>query len=163
MADDLLEIGTVHKPHGLRGEVVVSLTTNMVEERTAPGAELFLGDKPVVVVAARPHQDRWLMLFEGVGGRNEAEALRGARLFATPLDADDDQVFVHELVGRRLIDQHGSDHGVIDAVVENPAADLLELDSGILVPLAFYVSHDDEHVHVDVPPGLLDDDSVTAR
>lgn len=162
MADDLLEIGTVHKPHGLRGEVVVTLTTNMVAERTAVGATFFADDDPVVVAAARPHQDRWLVLFEGVAGRDEAEGLRGRTLFAAPLDTDD-ELFVHELVGRQLVDQHGVEHGAVEAVVENPAADLLELGDGRLVPLSFYVRHDDQRVHVDVPPGLLDDDSITIR
>ncbi len=162
MDGELLEIGAIHKPHGLRGEVVVSLTTNMVAERTAPGVHLLAGDEPLVVATARKHQDRWLLAFEGLAGREAVEGLRGRTLYAAPLEADD-EIFVHELVGRRLIDQHSVDHGPVVAMVENPASDLLELDGGVLVPLAFYVRHDDENVYVDVPPGLLDDSAISAR
>jgi 16S rRNA processing protein RimM len=36
---DLLEVGRITKPHGIRGEVVVALTTDRTE-RVAPGAVL---------------------------------------------------------------------------------------------------------------------------
>ena len=40
---DRLEVGRVHKAHGLKGDVSVSLTTDRLE-RVAPGARLFVGD-----------------------------------------------------------------------------------------------------------------------
>lgn len=150
-----LEVGRIGKAHGLKGEVVVDFSTDRTAERTAPGAELWSGDRRLLVVSARPHQQKWLIRFDGVADRNTAETLRGLVLAAEPVD-DPEAVFVHELVGRTVIDQHGTDHGPVVAMVENPASDLLELDDGRLVPLAFYVSHDDDSVTVDVPAGLLD-------
>ena len=38
----------------------------------------------------------------------------------------------------------------------NPAADLLELDSGALVPVVFVVDHAPGRVTIDPPEGLLD-------
>lgn len=102
------------------------------------------------------------MTFEGFVGRDQVEQLRGRTLFAVPIE-DDELLFIHELVGLRLIDQHGVDHGTVAAMVDNPASDLLELEGGSLVPLSFYVRHDGESVHVDVPPGLLDDGAISAR
>lgn len=102
------------------------------------------------------------MTFEGYAGRDDVERLRGRTLMAAPLESED-QIFVHELVGLHLVDQHGVDHGAVVAMIDNPASDLLELADGALVPLSFYVRHDATQVHVDVPPGLLDDDAVTAR
>ena len=119
--------------------------------------------------SGRVHQTKWLIAFEGVDGRNAAEKLRGATLKAEPLDSEDIEqdesvIFIHELIGRRLIDQFGADHGTVASVIDNPASDLLELEDGRLVPLTFYQSHDEHTVTVDVPIGLLDDaDSLDAR
>jgi 16S rRNA processing protein RimM len=159
---ELLEVGRVDKSHGLRGEVVVSFVTNMISERTAPGTRLWSGRQWLTVIAARPHRNKWLVSFDGVADRTAADALRGVILEAEPLE-NESEVFVHELMGKRLIDQHGTDHGPIASVIDNPASDLLELDDGRLVPLAFYMAHDEKTVSVDVPIGLLDDHALDDR
>ena len=158
-APDLLEVGRVGKSHGLRGEVSVVWSTNMVEERSTPGTKLMADNAWLTVEAARPHQDRWLLRFDGVESRDQADLMRGRILYAEPIESEGD-VFVHELIGRELIDQHGGEHGRVVAIVANPASDLIELSDGRLVPLAFYQSHDHAQVTVDVPAGLLDDDSL---
>ena len=156
----------------------MSLVTNMVEVRTSPGAVLDAGDRTLTVAASRPHGHRWLLRFEGVTGRGEAEALRGRALRAAPLSLDETTAgplppsathgsevvaFVHDLIGRRLVDQWGEDHGEIVAVVENPASDLLELADGRLVPLTFYRARNARAgtVTVEVPEGLLDGGAET--
>ena len=78
----LLEVGRIGRAHGLRGDVVVDLTTDRTMERTAPGAELWIADRKVVVAVARPHQQKWLVRFEGVEDRTAAESLRGRTLSA---------------------------------------------------------------------------------
>lgn len=153
---ELLEVGRVTKPHALRGELVVRLTTDRFVERTRPGAEFWTATgRRLVVSAARAHQDRWIMSFEGVGRREDADLLRGAALYARPVE-DPETVFAHQLIGCRLVDQHGTDHGRITALEANPAADLLVLDDDRLVPLSFLVAVEDDEVRVDVPAGLLD-------
>ncbi len=158
----LLEVGRVGKPHGLRGDLTIRLITDRTQERTASGAVLRVGDsneadaRQLTVKKAQPYQKGWLVSFVGVDSREKADELRGRTLYAEPLDdLDDDVVFVHELIGRRLIDQHGTDHGEILSVIDNPASDLLELADDVLVPLHFLVEAGDEQVHVDVPVGLL--------
>lgn len=156
-----LEVGRVTKAHGLQGEVVVDFLTDLIDERTAKGTELFANGETLRVASARPHdstrgRSKWLVRFEGINHRDQAERLRGATLEALSID-DPDVVFVHDLIGKRLIDQHGSDHGLIAAMVDNPASDLIELVNGRLIPMAFYVEHDAETVSVSVPAGLLDD------
>jgi len=153
----LLEVGRIDKPHGVRGDVVVSLITERTE-RLAPGTVLDSDRGPLEVVEAKPHQHRWIVRFAGVVGREGADELRGVVLRAEALPDDDpDAIWVHEVIGRRIVDQHGTDHGEITAVQANPASDLLVLASGGLVPLRFVVDHADaEVVRVDVPDGLLD-------
>lgn len=155
----LLEVGRVARSHGLKGDVLVSFTTDQIDARTAVGVELIIGDTPHVVMAARPHQKYQLVRFQEITDRNAADALRGELIFAEPLGETDD-VFVHEVIGSRLVDQHETDHGTIVSVIDNPASDLLELADGRLVPFVFIVEHHEGVVRVDVPVGLLDDEAA---
>lgn len=150
----LLEIGTIGKAHGLRGEVLVRLVTNRME-RLEPGSVLHAGERVLVVVAARPHQDRHLVRFEGVADRTAAEDLRGSVLCAEPID-DEGELWVHELVGAVVVDQHDVERGTVESVQANPASDLLVLDTGHLIPLVFVTTSDAGTVRVDVPDGLFD-------
>ncbi|HZU79883.1 MAG TPA: hypothetical protein VE991_08195 [Acidimicrobiales bacterium] len=148
-------MGRVVRPHGLRGEVVVDLLSNR-DERHRAGARFLTAAGPLEVTAARPFQHRWLMVFAGVESREAAEALRGAELRAEPLH-DDDALWVDELVGSEVVlASDGAVVGTVVAVVANPAADLLELDGGRLVPATFVVGHGSGRVVVDPPAGLLD-------
>ena len=150
----LLEIGRVTRPHGLRGEVVVDLTTDRVE-RLAPGTVLTSDAGDLTVAAARPHQQRWIVTFEGHTGREAADRLRGLALRAAAID-DPDALWVHDLVGSEVVTVGGDTVGTCVAVVANPASDLLELDGGALVPVVFVVERMPGRVVIDPPEGLLD-------
>ena len=151
----MLEVGRIDRPHGLRGEVLVTLTTNRAE-RVAPGSVLITPSGPLTVVASRPHKARHIVLFEGVTDRTAAEALQGSPLSAEPI-VDPDELWVHEMVGARVIDQDDIDRGEVVRVLENPASDLLELDTGALVPARFVAAVvAGERVVVDAPDGLFE-------
>jgi 16S rRNA processing protein RimM len=151
-------VGRITKAHGLKGDAVVALLTTE-HERVDPGSTLWAGDRPLVVVSSRPHQDRWIVRFEGVDDREAADALRGP-LTATPLEADDpDALWVHELIGAEVVDVEGHSRGRVDTVQANPASDLLVLDDGALVPLTFVVGWIERPrvLQIDPPVGLFDD------
>lgn len=155
----LLEVGRIEKPHGVRGEAIVSLLTNR-QERVAVGSRLSLRDgRTLVITESRPHTGRWIVRFDGVADRNAVDALHGEALFAEPID-DPDALWIHELIGATVVDaRDGRELGVVHAVEENPASDLLVLKgSGALVPLRFVVDHDRDRqrITVDVPEGLLE-------
>jgi 16S rRNA processing protein RimM len=151
---DLLEIGRITKPHGIRGEVIVRLTSDR-PERVDPGVVLQSDRGPLVVASSRPHQRDWIVAFEDIPDRNTAETMRGLVLRAEPID-DPDVLWVHELVGSRVVEADGTDRGVVESVEANPASDLLVLDSGALVPLTFVVSTEPGRVVIDPPAGLFD-------
>jgi 16S rRNA processing protein RimM len=80
-------------------------------------------------------------------------------LSAPPIDDDDGTLWVHQLVGAVVVDQHGTQHSSVVALIENPASDLLELDDGRLVPLVFVTAFQPGvRIDVDVPAGLLDNE-----
>lgn len=153
--DGLLEVGRIARSHGLKGDVLITFTTDQIPARTESGTELVIGGSAYELMSARPHQKYQLVRLRGIGDRDAADALRGQLIFAEPL-GESDEVFVHEVIGARLVDQHQTDHGLIESVIDNPASDLLELADGRLVPFVFIVEQRDGVVHVDVPPGLLD-------
>lgn len=151
---ELLEVGRIAKVHGLRGEVIVALTTDR-DERLAPGSVLDTDHGPLTVIEARPHQHRWRVRFQGSDRREDAEALAGLVLRAEPVE-DPDVWFVHDLIGLPVVLVDGTPVGTCVAVVDNPAHDLLELDDGQLVPLPFVVDVGDV-IEIDPPEGLLAD------
>jgi 16S rRNA processing protein RimM len=151
-----LEVGRVGRAKGLRGEVMVTLSTNRHERMTA-GAVLYSGDRALVIREAHEHQGRWRVQFEGVDDRNAAEALRGAVLTGDPLgDAPEGETWVHDLIGAEVHDRAGTMLGRITSVEDNPAHDLLVLDNGALVPMVFVVEHRNDVIVVELPDGLLD-------
>ncbi|MCH1434226.1 MAG: ribosome maturation factor RimM [Acidimicrobiales bacterium] len=159
---DVLEIGRITRPHGVRGEVGVLLTSNRTE-RLDPGSVLDTANGPLEVRSSRPHKGNWLVQFIGVTDRDGAEALRDTVLRAEPID-DPDELWVHDLIGSTVIDQDGVVHGHVVRVLDNPASDLLELDGGALVPVQFVVDHTPgEEIRVDTPVGLFDLDKAASE
>ena len=150
---DLLVVGYIRKTHGVRGDVIVRLTTNRTE-RADVGQTLVLGDQSIKITSSRPHQGDYLVHFEGVNDRNQADALRGTEVLAEPID-DPDELWVHELIGCEVTDGAVS-RGTVIEVIANPASDLLSLDTGALVPLRFLTSHKAGIITVEVPDGLFE-------
>lgn len=151
----LLEVGRIGKAHGLKGEVSVRLISDRTE-RLDRGAVLSTARGDLRVAASRPHQDRWIVQFENIDGRTEAESWHGVVLMGEPID-DPAALFVHDLVGCRVVDAQGVDRGAVTAVQANPASDLLVLEGGALVPLNFVVGDvDGDIIHVEVPDGLFE-------
>ncbi len=152
--DRLLEVGRIAKPHGVQGDVIVDLLTDR-RERVDVGVVLWSGSQALVIVASRPHQHRWIVTFEGISGRTAAEAMAGRVLEAEPID-DPEALWVHDVVGTRVVEVDGTDRGQVVAVLANPAHDLLELDSGVLVPIVFVRASADGVTTIEVPAGLFE-------
>jgi 16S rRNA processing protein RimM len=151
----LLEVGRITKTHGVRGDVLVLLTTERTE-RLAPGSVLHTDRGDLTVERSTPHQDRWIVHFAELGVREEADSWRGVVLRAEPLDDDDEELWVHELIGSTVALTDGTTVGTVEEVQANPAADLLVLDTGALVPVVFVTDHADGTVTIDPPEGLFD-------
>lgn len=138
-----LQVARIGKPHGIRGEVTVQVLTDAPGDRFVPGTEFVVEPAsagPLIVDSARWNKDILLLGFEGIETRNQAETLRGAKLFieTEELDEDDDEGwYEHELVG--LEARVGSQVvGKIAALHTLPVQDLLVVETPdgkeILVP-----------------------------
>jgi 16S rRNA processing protein RimM len=173
----LVVIGRVVKAHGIRGEVVVDVMSD-VPGRFEPGVTVVLGGVATTIVSSRPHQGRLLVRFGDVADRTAAEQLRGRTVEAPRVDLDDTETyFVHELVGMAVVTADGRELGTVRTVVELPDAagyDLLEVERGdgstwLLPAVDDYVEvgEDDDGaellVVVDPPAGLLDETDPTSE
>ena len=150
----MLEVGQITKPHGLKGEVIVKLSTNH-NERLDPGTVLNTDRGPITVESSSPHQHGWIVRFDTIATREEADAARGLMLRAEPLEKPD-ELWVHELIESEVIDTVGTVLGRCVAIEANPASDLIVLDGGGLIPLRFVTAHEPGKVTVDPPAGLLE-------
>ena len=154
-----LEVGRIIKAQGLKGQVLVDFWTDRVSERITPGAELRTERGVLVVKAGAKHQQRYIVSFEGTTTREQAEALRGLVLSAPGLD-DDDAIWIDELFNAQVYDQDGILRGKVIEVEENPASDILILDTGFLVPLAFVVEVEaNTRIDIEAPKGLFEDEN----
>ena len=168
----LIVIGEVVKPHGIRGELCVD---NHADSPLlyAPGRELTLRtpagrDRIVRVAGARPHQGRMLFTLEGVADRDAAEALRGVRLYVprAALPATREDEYYHaDLIGLPVETREGAPLGSVLAVHNFGAGDILELRAAdgreLLLPFSDAavptVDLAAGRIVADPPLGLLDD------
>ena len=150
-----LEVGRIIKAHGLKGQVLVDLWTDR-DERLAVGTELLTDRGALVVEAAAAHQDRFIVSFDLIETREDADRWRGVVLSA-PRIIDDDVIWIDQLFGAEVFDEAGVRRGVVVDVEANPASDILVLDTGALVPLTFVTNVEaNARIDVDVPEGLFE-------
>ena len=78
--DGLLEVGTIGRPHGVRGEVYVTLLTDRAD-RVALGARVWARDRWLTVTRSKPQQQRFLVVFGDIETREQAAAYTGTPSF----------------------------------------------------------------------------------
>jgi 16S rRNA processing protein RimM len=149
----------------LGGEVyVVKISDD--PRRWEPGSILRHQDgRELVVDSARPHRDRFLVTFRGVGTRTEAEQLRGALYVADDekRSLEEDEYWLQDLIGARVETVDGERVGEVIDVVERPAQDLLVVETPKgerYIPMVKEIVPDVDveagRVTVTPPEGLLD-------
>jgi len=122
---DLVAVGLIAKVHGIGGEVVVHPLTDD-PGRFKAGATVLLEmpgapASPRLILGSRMHQQRYLILLEGVPDRTAAEALRGARLCVREADLPalpPGQVWLHDLPGMAVESEDGESLGAVHQVLE---------------------------------------------
>lgn len=154
----LLQVGRITKALGVRGDVLVALTTELTS-RLDPGSVLSTDRGDLIVESSARHHDRWIVHFRGLGDRDVAETWRGVILRAEHVAEDDDEVgtfWVHDLIGSVVALADGTELGTVVEVQGNPASDLLVLDNDALVPVVFITDHAPGRLTIDPPEGLFD-------
>jgi 16S rRNA processing protein RimM len=128
---DLVPIGRVGRPHGIDGSFFVEGPSERAEA-FATGATVYVDGAPVKIVASkRGSQSRPVI-------RLERRVERGATLAVLreslpSLEAD--EYYAFQLVGLEVEEEGGRLLGRVREVLDYPANDVLELDSGVSLPL----------------------------
>jgi 16S rRNA processing protein RimM len=165
-------VGRVLRPHGLRGEVVVEVLSD-VPGRLDPGSRLFASpgesgrrpERTLKVIASQPHKSGARVRFEGIEDCDAAEALRDLTLeverSAVPA-AEPGTYYYYELLGCRCCDGDRDLGEVVDLVEDGGGLLLIVEDGEQRVPVPFVESFLREvdvargRIVLDLPPGLLE-------
>jgi len=151
---DLVPVGRVGRPHGVDGAFFVERPSDRATVY-AVGAELWVGGRPATVVLSRHGSgNRPVIKLDRPVERGAGLAVPRASLPKLP----EDEYYVFELVGLAVEEEGGRFLGRVSDVVDYPANDVLELDSGLYLPLveACVRSVDVEGRRIVVAPGFAD-------
>ena len=138
-------IGKVGRPHGIDGAFFVEQPSDDARWWKT-GARFLAGGTPVEVIAHRTSSGRPVI-------KVEPPAERGALLEVDRADLPptaDDEYYAFELAGLEVVEENGRALGKVTAVTAGVANDVLELDTGVLLPMV------EECVrHVDLEGGRI--------
>ena len=125
-----VSVGRVGRPHGLHGAFVVEEASD-APERLAVGADVLVEGEPARVVEAKRAGGRLVIRLDRAVERGRRLEVERDRL--PPPDAD--SFYVFDLVGLRVEEEEGRVLGAVRDVAAGVANDVLELDSGLMLPL----------------------------
>ena len=168
--DEMVLVGRIARPHGIRGQVFVNPETDFIEDRFAPGATMWTrsdrGDEQLTIASARVQGGRPVVGFEGFTSIDDIERLAGLELRVPeetlqPLGAG--AYYQHQLVGCRVETVAGEPVGAVSRVDGGAAGSLLTVDGArgeILIPFATDICVDVDitarRIRIEPPEGLLE-------
>ena len=170
MAEDLVVIGRITKPHGIGGEVRVTTFTESPRVFTQyERIYLRLPDgepRLMKIRTARLHKNGVLLQLENVVDRNRAEELVGAELLIRREwlpEPDEDEYYWIDLIGLQVVTNTGEPLGRVVNLMAGSEDDLLVVKEGereILLPFRNEIIREVDlnqgRIVVDPPEGLLD-------
>lgn len=131
--EDLLQVGAITQPHGIRGEVKVFPMTNDVK-RFKKLKEVILDtgrEKMTLEIEGVKFFKQYAILkFKGYDNINDIEKYKGKPLFVTRENAvklGRDEYFIADLIGIEVYDEDGQYLGVLQKVIETGANDVYEV------------------------------------
>lgn len=173
----LVIVGRVRKAHGIRGELIVEPITDAPDAIFAPGRRVFAGTvngdrapdgRELHVERSTRFKGGLIVSFREIVDRTIAEQWRN-RYFLVPRSElaplDEDEVYVHELLGMQVRLESGEPIGEVADLYELPQGLALDVRrpgrSSTIVLLydqsVLGVDRDTRIVTVVVPEGLLDE------
>jgi 16S rRNA processing protein RimM len=171
-----LIVGRAGKPHGVHGDLLVEVITDF-PERLTDGVRFGLGDDSepsefFVTHRVRYHKGRWLLSVKDIRDRDVVGEWRGRYLYLPEQaleDLPEGYYYEHHLTGLECRSPGGDILGRVTGFDPGQGQSRLIVRRGereYLVPyvpeIVREVNLDGGFIIIDAPPGLLDDDAVTA-
>jgi 16S rRNA processing protein RimM len=156
-------VGKIVATHGIKGELKVKSETDF--DRFKVGNELYIfKDKhylEIKITSHRPHKGLELITINDYNDINEVLGFVGCELFTKHEEKlEDDEFYVEELVGLKVVSTNGDHLGEVIDVREVPQGYILEVktnDKNVLIPFVneFIIDVSDEEIIVNVIEGLI--------
>jgi 16S rRNA processing protein RimM len=170
VTEELIKIGQITSPHGVRGEVRVFPLTNF-PERFSTLRQALLGPdaRPVGVQFMGMVKTMVILQVDGVADRDQAEKLRLQYIQVPKSQAHplpEGHFYVFDLIGLDVVDPEGNPLGkLVNVTSESPAHDIYVVETApgkrFMVPAVSQfvkeISPAKGHVVVAPIPGLLED------
>ncbi len=171
MTEAHIHMGTLTRPHGIKGEICVDWYADSPELLRGT-FYLQAGSEPMQKITdakVRMHKGRPLLTLPHVQDRNAAETLRGVRILVARKDLpdiDDEEAYLHDIIGLEVLDADTRESiGVLESAEFPSDAQMIwciKTKDGqeILLPAVeeFIVGFDLEAgiILVSPPPGLIE-------
>lgn len=138
---NLIKVGKITTTHGIKGEVKI-MGDNPCFRKDFPHA-LYLEVSPMIEVhikQVKNQNGKLIVAFKEFNDINQVEKYKGINILADKdtLDAlDDNEYYIHDLIGLEVFNQNDQFRGVVKDVREYPQGFYLDLDyegKTVLVP-----------------------------
>jgi 16S rRNA processing protein RimM len=168
--EQMVLVGRIARPHGIRGQVLVNPETDFVEDRFVSGATMWArsprGDEALTITSARLQNGRPVVGFEGFSSIEDVERLAGVELRVpeSTLQALGAGVYYqHQLVGCAVETVGGASIGEVSRVDGGAGGSILVVDGRrgeVLIPFAQHICVEIDVtarcIRIDPPEGLLE-------
>ena len=134
MADKLVLVGRIAGAFGVKGEVRISAYTEtpqaLLGYRDLKRED---GSPALTLLSGRAHKGDLIGRAREIASKEQADALRGARLYvprAALPEPEADEFYLADLIGLAAVTPAGEALGRVKAVQDFGAGDILEIDPG---------------------------------
>ena len=143
-----IEAGKIVNTHGVRGEVKIQVWLDS-PAFMKKFKKIYIDEKPVNMLSARPHKDMLIAALEGVEDVNAAMCLKNKTVYIDRKDAKLPQgsYFLQDIMGAAVIDEDGNEVGKLTDIMETPASTI------------YIVKGETEHMIPAVPEFILKTDA----
>lgn len=176
MSTEYYVVGRVRRAHGIRGELVVEALTDAPDAIFAAGRRVFAGTRDgavskhaqeLQILRSSPFKGGLIIAFAGIDDKSAADTWRDRYLLVPEEEIEppaQDELFIHDLIGMRVVRVSGEGVGDVAAMLELPQGLLMEVrrTGGKTVLLPFddqtvsRVDAEQRVIHVDPIEGLID-------
>ena len=135
--EDLIEIGTIVAPQGLKGEVRVKTNSDFPERFEQPGVrwlQVQSHQSPIEIELVRgkqlPGKNIFVVKLSDIDDRNQAESLKGAKLLVNKSERphlEEEEYHVADLIGLEVYDHNTGENIGIICNVFSAGNDILEV------------------------------------
>jgi 16S rRNA processing protein RimM len=136
VVSERIAIGVIRKAHGVRGEASIEPWTDSPERFDGLSSVTLVSPdekqtREAAIESVRAHGERALVKFAGVETPEAVQLLQNWTVEIPESEAralDEDEYFLHDLVGLTLVDGNGATRGVVTDVYEGGGGLLLNIE-----------------------------------